>query len=174
MTLIEPKFINMRIPTVLQMLLLFFVFSMLPANAQSGEGIWRKTIIVTTLDGTTMEYFIDTDTKVKIKEPYLVIETEGVVLNYELEKMVQVRYGKKSNSTGINNAISDDQPFKWEDETIFFAHLSKNTLIEVFTADGKLIMSHRYTGEAQLPLNSLIDGVYLVKINGATYKILKR
>lgn len=163
----------MRIMKLSQMLLLI-LFSTLPAIAQSGDGEWRKTIIVTTLDGTTMEYFIDTDTKIKIEKPNLVIETEGVVINYELEKMAKVRYGKKSNSTGLNNIINDDQPFKWENETIFFDHLSENTLIEVFTADGKQVLSRHCSGNAQLPLNSLIDGVYLVKVNESTYKIIKR
>lgn len=121
----------MRIMKLSQMLLLI-LFSTLPAIAQSGDGEWRKTIIVTTLDGTTMEYFIDTDTKIKIEKPNLVIETEGVVINYELEKMAKVRYGKKSNSTGLNNITNDDQPFKWENETIFFDHLSV-----LFTLDEK-------------------------------------
>lgn len=149
------------------------LFSTMSAKAQSEHGIWRKTIIVSTLDGTTMEYLIDTDTKVKVEKPNLVIETEGVVLFYELDKMAQVRYGKRLVPSGIES-IGDDQPFKWEDETLFFFHLSENTLIEVFTTDGKQVVSRRYSGDAQLPLRSLHDGVYLVKINNDTYKILKR
>lgn len=164
----------MKILKVFQALLLITLFSTLPANAQGGEAGWRKTIIVKTLDGTTMEYIIDTDTKVKIEKPNLVIETEGVEINYELEKMAQVRYGKKFISTGINNVAIDDQPFKFEDETIFFDNLSENTLIEMFTADGKQVLSRHCSGNAQLPLNSLTDGVYLVKINESTYKIVKR
>ena len=61
----------------------------LPANAQNENGVWRQTIIVTTLDGTTMEYLIDKETKVKLEKPNLVIETENVVLNYELENMTR-------------------------------------------------------------------------------------
>lgn len=110
-----------------------------------------------------------------MEKPYLVIETEGVVLNYELEKMAQVRYGKKFVLTGIGSANAEDaQPFKWEDETIFFDHLPENTLIEVFTADGKQVVSQRYSGNAQLPLKQLPTGVYLVQMNQTTYKILKK
>lgn len=144
------------------------------ANAQETEGTWQKTIIVATMDGATMEYLIDSDTKVKIEKPYLVIETEGVAINYELETMGQVRYGKKFVPTGISNTKSDAQPFKWEDGTIFFNHLPENTLIEVFTADGKQVMNQRCSGDAQLSLKQLPTGVYLVKMNQTTYKILRK
>ena len=95
-------------------------------------------------------------------------------MDYELEKMAQVRYGKRLVPSGISNIADDNQPFKWEDETIYFFQLSDDTLIEVFTADGKQVMSRRCSGDAQLSLKSLIDGVYFVKINQTTYKILKR
>ena len=163
----------MRITNIL-LLMLILLFSTLSVNAQNENGVWRKTIIVTTLDGTTMEYFIDTNTKVKIEKPNLVIETDGVVLNYELEKMAQARYGRKFQPTGISNINAESQPFKLEDETIFFDHLPENTLIEVFTVDGKQVLSRRCSSNAQISLNTLIDGVYLVKVNQNTYKIIKR
>ena len=163
-----------RMMKAARVLLAFLMLSFVPASAQQGEGVWRKTIVVTTLDGTTMEYLIDSDTKVKIEKPNLVIETEGVVLNYELEKMAQVRYGKRLVPTGINGVTVEEQPFKWEDETVFFDRLPDNTLIEVFTTDGKLVVSRQYSGNAQLPLQSLANGVYLVKVNDTTYKIVKR
>ena len=156
------------------LLLAMLMLNAVSASAQVGDGVWRKTIIVTTLDGTTMEYLIDTDTKVKIEKPNLVIETEGVVLNYELEKMAQVRYGKRLVPTDINGVTAEEQPFKWEDETVFFGRLPDNTLIEVFTTDGKLVVSRKCSGNTQLPLTTLANGVYLVKVNDATCKIVKR
>ena len=145
----------------------------LPANAQNENGVWRQTIIVTTLDGTTMEYLIDKDTKVKLEKPNLVIETENVVLNYELENMKQVRYGKKFVTTGIQN-VQNNQPFKLEDETLFFKDLPENSQVGIYTTDGKTVVSRQCSGEASLSLNSLPSGMYIVKINAESYKILKK
>ena len=173
---VDSKDENLDVMRILKLLyvLSLLIFSTLPINAQRNVD-WRKTIIVTTLDGTTMEYLIDKNTKVKIEKPNLVIETEGVVLTYELESMSQIRYGKKSVSNDIQHITNDDnQPFKVEDEIMFFDHLSENTLVEVFTADGKLVLSRRCSGNAQLSLSTLINGVYLVKVNQNTYKIIKR
>ena len=146
----------------------------MPANAQNENGEWRQTIIVTTLDGTTMEYFLDNDTKVKIEKPNLVIETENVVLNYELENMKQVRYGKKFVTDGIHSTNIEGNPFTLKDETLFFKDLAENTQIGIYTTDGKTIVSRQCSGDASLPLNNLTAGVYLVKINNESYKILKK
>ena len=145
----------------------------LPANAQNENGVWRQTIIVTTLDGTTMEYLIDKETKVKIEKPNLVIETENVVLNYELENMKQVRYGRTFVTTDIQN-VQNDQPFKLEDETLFFKDLPENSQVGIYTTDGKTVVSRHCSGEASLSLNSLPSGMYIVKINNESYKILKK
>ena len=143
-------------------------------NSGGNEG-WRKTIIVTTLDGTTMEYLIDEDTKIKVEKPYLVIETDNVVLNYELEKMKNLRYGKKFISDGIEDVIVENgQPFQYKDETLFFKDLPENSQVGIYTTDGKTVVSRQCSGEASLSLNSLPSGMYIVKINDESYKILKK
>ena len=139
------------------------------------DGVWCPTIIVTTLDGATMEYLIDKNTKVKIAKPNLVIETDGLVLTYELESMSQVRYGRKLVTMGIPVvSVADDKPFKMENETLFLNGLAENTLVGVYNVEGKTVMSRRYSGNAQVSLNSLPSGVYFVKFNNETYKISKK
>ena len=146
------------------------MLSLMPLQVRA-EGDWQKTIIISTTEGTTMEYFIDENTKVKIVKPDLVIETEGVTITYELEKMSQIRYGKRS--LGIQT-ISIEKPFSFDNETLYFSQLPSNTLIEVFAADGKLSISKRCNGNAQLSLSSLSPGAYIVKVNATTYKIVKK
>lgn len=147
----------------------------LMAEETTTEGTWHKTIIVQTRDNATMEYVIDKDTKVRIERPNLVIETEGMVLTYELENMSQVRYGKKFIPTGIGNLPSvSSAPFKHTDDILFFEKLKDNTLISILSADGKTMQSRRYSGNAQISLRELATGVYFVKLNDATYKILKK
>lgn len=146
-----------------------------PMTMMADDGMWRKTIIVKTLDGGSMEYLIDKNTKVKIEKPNLIIETEGVVLTYELENMSQVRYGKRQVPTGVGSLKPDNAtPFKMKDEMLFFNDLKENTLINIYTADGKTISSRHYTGNAQISLSDLPAGVYFVKMNNETYKIVKK
>jgi len=144
-------------------------------KATADDSVWRRTIIVKTLDGTTMEYLIDKNTKVKIEKPNLIIETEGIVLTYELESMNQVRYGKKQISTSINTANAEDStPFEMKDELLYFNGLKENTQISIYTTDGKTVSSQRYSSNAQISLSNLPAGVYYVQMNDETYKILKK
>ncbi len=160
-------------------LLVFFLFFigglLLPSSALAqGDGArWQRTIIVSTLDGTTMEYLIDKNTKVRMEKPNLVIETEGATLSYDLEKMGQLRYGRRLVTDGISEAASD-KPFSFDNETLYFEQLPENSLIEVYTVDGKQTTSRLCSGSTQIPLRALSRGAYVVKVNNSTYKIVKR
>ncbi len=143
------------------------------AHVLDADGVWYKTIIVKTLDGTTMEYLMDRHTKVTIVKPNLVIETEGTVLKYELESMAQISYGKRFVPTGIKSAMSDGAPFKLADNSVKFNNLKLPTLVELFTLDGKLVISKTLSGNASFSIAQLPSGVYLLKMNNETYKILK-
>ena len=167
------KFITSHLKTMAAVLLtiggMLFVTA---SHAQTDNRVWRKTIIVTTLDGATMEYLIDETTKVRVEKPYLVIETEGVVLNYELEWMGQLRYGRRLVD-GLDEATTDT-PFSFDNETLYFDGLPESSLIGVFTTDGKQTLSRRCSGSASLSLRTLSPGAYIVKVNGETYKIVRK
>ena len=144
------------------------------AHAQSdNSGVWKRTIIVTTLDGATMEYLIDEDTKVRVEKPYFIVETEGVTLSYDLEKMGQLRYGRRLITEGIAE-LSAEHPFSFNNETLFFGHLPENSFIGVFTTDGKQVISQRCNNATRISLRTLTPGAYLVKANNDSYKIVKR
>lgn len=139
------------------------------------EGGWHRTLIVSTLDGGTMEYLLDKQTKVRIEQPNLVIETDGTVLTYELQSLSQIRYGRKYITTGIHGeTVVNGQAFRMEDGVLLFDNLRDNSLVEVFTVDGKTVMSRHCSGRTSVTLDQFGTGVYFVKVNGETYKILKK
>ncbi len=139
------------------------------------DGIWRKTIIVQTLEGSTMEYLIDKDTKIKVVEPNLIIETDGMVLTYELQNMKQVRYGKKLTPTGVQDlSRHDEKSIVQNNDKLYFNNLPAQTQINIFTFDGKMIKSERHDGKAEISISNLPSGIYFLKMNDETYKILKK
>ena len=155
------------------MLFMIGMLFTIESYAQDDGTIWKNTIVVSTIDGTTFEYLIDKDTKVRLDNPNLVIETEGVILSYELANMGQLRYGRRP----ITNGITDNpavQPFSFDNETLYFERLPQGSLIEVFTIDGKLTSSLRCGDSARFSLSALSSGTYIVKVNESTYKILKK
>ena len=169
------KTLLMKMMTAATVLLVMLMIFSLSVAAQQTDGVWRTTIIIKTLDGGKAEYLIDKDTKVSIEQPNLVIETDGMVLSYVLENMNQVSYGRKFISSGISSpALDEGNPVSMEKEMLFLSGLSENTLVDVYNADGKIMMSQRYSGSAQVSLHMLPAGIYFVRFNNETYKILKK
>ena len=136
---------------------------------------WQRTLIVATHNGEQLEYLLDKDTKVNISLPNLIIETNGSQLIYNIDNLSQIRYGHKYVATGIHGEIIvNGQSFRMEDGALLFDNLRDNSLIEICTVDGKVVMSHRYSGYAYVSLRQLKSGLYIVKLNGETYKFLKK
>ena len=165
----------MKKMTIFVALLAIMVAYSVPAVAQQDNGVWRTTIIIKTLDGGKAEYLIDSDTNVSIEQPNLVIETDGMVLTYELENMKQVSYGRKFISSGIDSpALEGGKPIVVGKEMLFLSGLPVNTLVSVYNTEGKTVMSQHCSGDAQVSLQELPSGVYFVKFNNETCKILKK
>lgn len=172
----KDKSFSSKSKILLLLLLLLPLTQRMYAFAASGEdGVWRTTIIIKTLDGGKAEYLIDRDTRVSIEQPNLVIETDGMVLTYALESMKQVSYGQKFIPSGIDSPETDGgKPVVMEKELLFLSGLPTNTLVGIYNAEGKTMMSQLYSGSAQVSLHMLPAGVYFVKFNNETYKILKK
>ena len=54
-----------------------------------------STMLVTTTDGTTTEYLIDKNTRMRIEKPNLVIEAVGETLTWNLERLARLSFGTK-------------------------------------------------------------------------------
>lgn len=53
---------------------------------------------------------------------------------------------------------------------IYISGMKNRTTIEVYTTDGKLLSSSTAEGDATIDLNRFGSGIFLVNINGTTYK----
>lgn len=130
-----------------------------------------STIIVNTVDGGTVEYLIDDKTKVRLAKPYLIINTDGMVMTYHLDDMAQLRYGQRMVTTGIGILRDYDLPTVG---TVFLDNLNDNTLVEVISTDGRVIMRQRVSGTVEVSLGSEPAGEYVVKAGSQTFNIVKQ
>jgi hypothetical protein len=57
---------------------------------------------------------------------------------------------------------------------ILHVKLSENAKVQVFSLAGELLMENNYTsGNADINMNDFSSGLYLVKIHGKTFRIVK-
>lgn len=152
--------------TILLSLLLTF-------SADASEPV--KNLAVWTKDGTKVVYSLSENPKITFTETDLLITTNGVEITYSLENMARFVY-EKSDATGLTDLCTDETPFNFNGEYLLFPSLKANSIVSIYNLNGTLAFKKGVTtaGEYAFSLSNLGRGVYIVNVNGLTYKIVKR
>ena len=153
---------------LLLVLLSCFCLSAMADEPKTQLVVWAK-------DGTQVAYALAEKPKVTFTETDLVITANGVEVNYTLENMARFTY-EDNSATGITNLQTDESSFKLNGESLLFPALKANSTVSLYTLNGTLVFKKtvRQNGEYAFPLSNLNAGVYMVNVNGLTYKIVKR
>lgn len=132
-------------------------------------------LVVWAKDGTKKAYALAEKPKVTFTETELVITTKGVEVDYPLENMARFTY-EDDSPDAITNLQTDELSFKLDGESLLFPALKANSTVSVYTLKGTLVFKKTVcqNGEYAFPLSNLNAGVYMVNVNGLTYKIMKR
>lgn len=131
-----------------------------------------KVLVVTTMDGTQSTYYLNGLPRVTVEKPYLVVQTATTQISFELNQLKRMHYeAAPPLPTAIERVESQKEDSR---EQINFSNLPADAAVSVFTLDGKQLYSRPADHHSlSLPLATLKSGVYLVKVNGVTYKIRK-
>lgn len=153
---------------LLTMLLSFLCLQTMAEKPKTQLVVWAK-------DGTRVAYALAEKPKVTFTVSDLVITTNGVEVNYSLDNMVRFTY-EANDISSITNLQTDESVFKLNGESLLFPTLKANSTIYVYSLNGSLVFKKTVLqdGEYAFPLSDLNAGVYMVNVNGLTYKIVKR
>lgn len=153
--------------------LLLVLLSCFSLSAMADEP--KTQLVVWAKDGTQVAYALAEKPKVTFTETDLVITANGVEVNYTLENMARFTY-EDNILTAITNLQTDESTFKLDGESLLFPTLKANSTVSVYSLNGTLVFKKtvRQNGEYAFPLSNLESGVYMVNVNGLTYKIVKR
>lgn len=154
--------------SLLALLLSFTCLSAMADEPKTQLVVWVK-------DGTKVAYALAEKPKVTFTETDLVITTYGVEVNYPLENMARFTY-ETNDESAIVNLQTEESPFKINGESLLFPALKANSTVSVYSLNGTQVFRKtiRQNGEYAFPLSYLNAGVYMVNVNGLTYKIVKR
>lgn len=145
----------------------FFCLSAIADKAKTQVVIWAK-------DGTKVAYALEDNPKITFTISELVIKANNVEVNYDLDKMLRFTYENEdfSNITDLKS----DEAFTFKNDALIFPTLPANSTIYIYSVNGTVIFNKKVqsTGKYAITLSNLNMGVYLVKVNGITHKILKR
>lgn len=153
---------------IIFLLLSFFSLSAMADEPKTQLVVWAK-------DGTKVAYALAENPKITFTETDLVLTTNDIEVNYALEKMARFTY-ETGEETPIRSLKTDEVSFKLDGEFLLFPNLKANSTISVHSLNGTLVFKRTIhaAGEYSFPLSNLNAGVYVVTVNGLTYKIVKR
>ena len=153
---------------LLMLLLSFISLSAIADETKSFLVVWAK-------DGTQVAYALAEKPKIMFTETDLIIKANEVEVNYPLNNMARFTY-EADDFTAIRNLRTDEVSFNLDGESLIFPALHANSTVSLHSLNGALIFSKTVhtAGEYSFPLSNLNAGVYVVTVNGLTYKIVKR
>ena len=159
-----------------KILLLAFCFlsSALCLMAQDAQPVQKLN--VWKMDGSKIQFLLTDEPVTTFENGNLVITTNSGVFSYPLAQMK--KYTHEGLPEGIDNPpiAPGDVLVRQNNEMMVLEGLPDNKLVEVYSADGKLVLSKRAV-EGQATVLSLVSqpqGTYVVSIGKTSFKFVKQ
>ncbi len=152
--------------------LAFALTALLPLQTFANSA---PSLVVWATDGSKASYALMENPQVTFTETSFVVTFHGEKTSYPLTDIVRITY-ENVQGTGISELWCSELPFVVSGNFLFFSTLQAGSMVTVYTAGGVLVQQEFIVqdGSYAFPLSSITSGVYMVSINGVTYKLLKR
>lgn len=130
-------------------------------------------LIIHLSDGTVQSIKLYTRPQVTFEGDRVVFTSPVATFSYDAQQVLRFTYS--GNATSIRNPKSEAS-FRKEGEQVIFDASVKASDVQLFTEDGKQLATSLSiaNGRSSLSLKTLPAGVYLLKVNGRTSKIMKQ
>jgi hypothetical protein len=134
-----------------------------------------NTLVVLTKNGVQTTYLLSEKPEVRFTGENLRVISTRADVTYKISDILRFTYIKR-NSSGIDNVIDDPAEVECQDGTLVISKLKANATVDIYSPEGKLVrrLQARHTGTYRLSLSELPQGVYIVKADNVSYKIMKR
>ena len=128
------------------------------------------------MDGSMISFLLTDEPVTTFENGNLVITTNRGVFSYPLAQMKKYTHEGLPEGIETPSVAPGDILVRQNDEQMLIEGIPDNQLVEVYSADGKLILSKRAVG-GQSTLLSLIgqpQGAYIVNIGKTSFKFVKQ
>ena len=160
-----------RVATVIPMCLVAFSLVPVPMLAESTA----TALTVHIKDGSEVTFLLSEQPAVTFSDGYLLITSSDAEMSYPLSDVVKFTFKDADETTGIDNTSVGEASFAFDGGSVVVSGLKAGSNARVFATDGTTLHSEEVSGDSwSYSLSSLPSGVYIVSINGKTFKIAKK
>ena len=138
---------------------------------------WSEPTIIAVwnADGTQNSSFALSDEPiVSFPSGKMIITVKGTDTSFEFSKISKLTYTSPTGISGVKD--ESGKPFEMTGNTLLFPAGNKDAKVVIVSANGMLVTEKTVkAGETlSIPLSKFAAGVYAVKVNDTTYKIVKK
>ena len=128
------------------------------------------------MDGTQIQFLLTDEPVTTFENGNLVITTNQGAYSYPLAQMKKYTHEGLPEGIDVPTVAPGDILVRQNNEAMLIEGLPDNQLVEVYSADGKLILSQRAVGGQSTLLNlaSQPQGTYIVNIGSTSFKFVKQ
>lgn len=136
----------------------------------------KTHLVVIAKDGTRVAYQLAHHPKLTFSATDLEIKTDLLEISYPLANMARFEYETENSATSLRDISTGEPICHFVGESLVFPHLEANNTVFIYTSVGQIVLSRTIlsAGEYAFPLSNLGTGVYMVQVNGLTYKIVRK
>ena len=127
-------------------------------------------------DGSKVTFLLSERPAVTFSDGYLLITSDDADASYPLSDVVKFTFGDvDEENTGIDSLPVDETTFGYDGGAIVVTGLKPGSTAKVYTIGGMMVHSESISdGSWTYPLSSLSSGIYIININGKSFKISKK
>lgn len=135
----------------------------------------QNTLVVKLKNGAETAFFLKDQPNVTFEGTNLKIVSQKETVTFALSDVLRFTYVKKDPS-GIDETVVDPTEVSFEGGVLVISQLKQGASVDIYSLDGKLLrqLTAHHSGTYRLNLSELPKGVYLVKADNVTYKIMKQ
>jgi len=145
------------------------------SELEDGEMVDRKFLVVETKNHVKTAYMLAEKPEVSFVGNTMRITSAKTDVTYNLTDVLRFTYETRS-VTGVSELRTDPATIGYEDDQLIVSGIKSGASVGIYALDGKLVqqLTPRRTGTYRVSLKSLPQGMYIVKADNVTYKIMKR
>ena len=134
----------------------------------------QNTLVVKLKNGAETTFFLKDKPNVTFEGTDLKVVSNKETVTFALSDVLRFTYVKK-DASGIDETVVDPTEVSYDGGVLVISQLKQGASVDIYSLDGKLLrqLTAHHSGTYRLNLSELPKGVYLVKADNVTYKIMK-
>ena len=150
-----------------RLFLFLFIINIIPAVATPD-----KELVVVCSDATSRSS-LKSIRRITFNDGMMLVDMkDGSSMSWNTDWVNCVMFGENGQGTAID-AVALSAPFEVKDNMLF-VDCNVSTRVQLCMCDGKVVYDCVCTGKTCLDMNSLPAGMYVLRLDGCTYKIINR